>query len=101
VRLSLDYRPGDDTSWRLGRTTNVSASGVLFEPDPAGGVLDLGVPIEMGLILPPEVVGSLATRIVCTGRIARTVAGTPTSSRIVAATIVNYRFQQGDKGGEA
>ena len=95
VQLAIHYRQ-DDLLWRQGRTENVSTSGVLFDPDPTGGPIDPGASLEMRLIMPPEVVGPVAARVVCAGSVVRTVPRTAQAQSAMAATIVSYRFAQGD-----
>ena len=82
--------------WLDGMTENISSSGVLFLADRA---LELNTPVEMNLIMPPQIVGSAATRVVCFGRVVRTVPPpTPDARAAVAATIAGYRLVRGDRG---
>jgi hypothetical protein len=62
----------------------------------------LNAVIEMNLIMPREIVGASATRVVCMGKIVRIVEATPPEmSPALAATIVRYRLERSDRAGEA
>lgn len=85
--------------WLDGTTENISSSGVLFLSD---RVLEPDTPVEMNLIMPPQIVGPAETRVVCSGRVVRTVPpATPDARPALAATIAKYRLVRGDHGDEA
>jgi len=100
VTIEMRYRQGTHMPWLDGMTENISSSGVLFLADRA---LELNTPVEMNLIMPPQIVGSAATRVVCFGRVVRTVPPTPDARAAVAvaATIAGYRLVRGDRGEDA
>jgi hypothetical protein len=97
VTFAIEYRRGRLHDWQIGVTRNVSASGVLFTEATADRSLAPQEAIDMRLIIPSNVDGRPATRVLCTGRVARI---TPPSGsdqpRTVAATIGRYRLLRGD-----
>jgi PilZ domain-containing protein len=95
VTLALRYRQGTDMPWLHGVTQNISSSGVLFQAD---RTLTPNAPVEMNLIMPPQVVGPAATRVVCYGRVVRTMQSpTPDVPPALAATIAEYRLVRSDE----
>jgi hypothetical protein len=99
VHLALGYRQRAVLPWLYGRTENVSSSGVLFVGDVGDPILDVNTPMEMNLVVPPEIVGA-ATRIVCYGRVVRTVRPRiPGVGPAFAVTIAEYRLVRGDRDG--
>jgi hypothetical protein len=62
------YRPAGDIRWREGRTENISESGVLFHgPE----LVQVEVPVELMMAVPPEVAGQAAGTSIGRGRIVR------------------------------
>jgi hypothetical protein len=98
VHLASRYRQRADLPWRYGRTENVSSSGVLFVGDVSDLILDVNTPMEMNLVMPPEIVGAAGTRVVCYGRVVRTVRPRmPDVRPAFAVTIAEYRLVRGDR----
>ena len=96
LQIVVCYRQGD-LPWQKGQTLNISSSGVLFERDWRDRMLDPSAAIEMTLIMPPEIVGAATTRVVCVGRVVRTVAASGSDARpALAATTVDYRLVRGE-----
>lgn len=89
IRLPLGYRSGESEAWLNGTTENISASGVLFLAD---HLEEPGTPIEMSLLMPQEILGRFTSRVICRGRVVRTVAPTEGGRPRMAATIASYRF---------
>jgi hypothetical protein len=86
--MRVRYRPQDTDRWLLGRTENVSRSGVLFE---AEQLLDIDSLIELQLMLPGADGG--ASDVLCLGRIVRQIEPPTEGARpSLAATIEEYRF---------
>ncbi len=81
--------------WLEGQTQNISSSGVLFSAD---RTVPPDAPIEMNLIMPPQIVGPSATRVVCFGRVARTIEPSAPGGPAVAATIAGYRLVRSNRG---
>ena len=98
VHLVLRYRQGAGLPWTHGRTEDVSSSGVLFVADAGDGSLDVSTPIEMNLVMPPEIVGTAGARVVCYGRVVRAVPPRmPDVRPALAVTIAEYRLVRGDR----
>jgi hypothetical protein len=85
IRTELDYRTSSDGSWRRGLTLNISRSGVLFE---AENEVEPKTMIEMRIVFPPEITGSVPANVVCWGPIVRA------QGVALAAAILRYRFSR-------
>jgi hypothetical protein len=97
VTFAIEYRRGRFHDWQIGVTRNVSASGVLFTEANADRSLAPEEAIDMRLIIPSDMPGRPATRVLCTGRVARIVPpGGSDQPRTVAATIGRYRLLRSD-----
>src|SRR4051812_50159187 len=84
--LPLRYREAGG-AWHDGRIENISRSGVLFHGD---DLPDVDAEIEIVFALP---VHPTPPRIVCRGRVVRTIASDRgDGARRAAATIARYRF---------
>ena len=93
VAFAIRYRQRKQRRWQNGLTQNVSATGVLFGEAAREARLQLDASLEMELTIPSDLPGGVATRIFCSGRVARIVdAGIVDWPRIVAATIAKYRL---------
>jgi hypothetical protein len=91
--FAIQYRQRFERRWQSGITHNVSASGVLFGEAAGDGQLQLDAPIEMELIIPTELLGGAATRVLCLGRVIRIVEACAVDKpRVIAATISKYRL---------
>jgi len=89
--MRVRYRTQDTERWLLGRTENVSRSGVLFE---AEQLLDVDSHIELQLLVPGSGADGGASDIRCVGRVVRQVAAPTEGARpSLAATIEEYRFE--------
>src|SRR5262245_13238440 len=93
MQLRLSYRSSESEAWLNGTTQNISASGVLFIVD---HLKEPGTPIEMNLLMPVEILG-FTSRVICRGRVVRTVVPTEGGRLAMAATIARYRFARGNK----
>ena len=89
IRMTVLFRPSGDVDWRMGRTANVSRSGVLFGAD---GLMDPDTPVEVGLILMEETGADPAPQIMCFGNIVRAAAAPGEKSPTMAARFFDYRF---------
>jgi len=93
LHLPLRYRRLGETQWHVGKTENISRSGMLFQTD---DVLQPNSQLEINLVLPAEIAGLAGTEVVCRGEVVRTVEGKgETVSPALAARILQYHFQHG------
>jgi hypothetical protein len=65
------YRQLGESEWRLGRTENISRSGVLVRAEKQ---VEVNAPVELRVELPPPASGKETAEIVCHGRVVRTVS---------------------------
>ena len=91
VHAPVRYRTSSDEPWHSGETKNVSRSGVLLR---AEALLDLDMPIELIVDLPPVITGEPAAAVVCYGRVVR-VDSTFDEAPLVAAEFSSYRIVRG------
>jgi PAS domain S-box-containing protein len=93
LHLPLRYRRLGETQWHVGKTENISRSGLLFQSD---DVLQPNSQLEISLVLPAEIAGLAGTEVVCRGEVVRTVERQGESvSPALAARILQYHFQHG------
>ena len=93
LHLPLRYRRLGETNWHVGKTENISRSGLLFEADEA---LQPSAQLEINLVLPAEIAGLSETEVVCRGEVVRTVEpNEKTLHPALAARILQYHFQHG------
>jgi hypothetical protein len=88
IHAPVRYRTSDGL-WHRGTTENISRSGLLLHADEG---LTLDTPIELVVELPPVLAGVPAARVVCRGRIVRTVASRYADGAFFAASITHCRF---------
>jgi hypothetical protein len=95
----MRYRKVGENQWRHGTTENISRSGVLFR---AEEVVQPAAQLEINLIFPVELSGLSPTEVMCRGEVVRTVQPSePTMSPALAAKILEYHFQHGNRIAEA
>ncbi|MGH9353227.1 MAG: PilZ domain-containing protein [Terriglobia bacterium] len=90
VEMLVRFRGAREPAWHKGRTENVSRTGVLLRCDLE---MEIDAPVEMGFILPAEVLGRPGAEVECRGFVARVeppARGRPEAR--VAVTISDYRF---------
>ena len=93
LHLPLRYRRLGETRWHVGKTENISRSGMLFQADEA---LQPHSQLEINLVLPAEIAGLSETEVVCRGEVVRTVESPESKvSPALAARILQYHFQHG------
>jgi len=93
LHLPLRYRRLGEAQWHVGKTENISRSGLLFQTD---DVLQPNSQLEINLVLPAEIAGLAGTEVVCRGEVVRTVEKKgDTVSPALAARILQYHFQHG------
>jgi PilZ domain-containing protein len=93
LHLPLRYRRLGEKDWHVGKTENISRSGMLFQADE---VLQPSSQVEINLVLPAEIAGLSSTEVVCRGEVVRTIQGQGESlSPALAARILQYHFQHG------
>jgi len=93
LRLPLRYRRLGEAQWHVGKTENISRSGMLFEADE---LLEPAVQLEINLVLPKEIAGLSETEVVCRGEVVRTVEPHGEMlSPALATRILQYHFQHG------
>jgi hypothetical protein len=95
--MAMRYRCGSSDCWREAVTENVSRSGVLFVAD-IGETVVMNTRVEMRLKM-PDIGGSPAARVICSGRVARIDHAPPGPRAHVAVTIDRYRLEPGGHGG--
>ncbi len=66
----LHFRGLGEFGWSMGKTENISVSGVLFR---SGRIMEPNTQVEMSLLPPKEVVGEASGSVYRRGRVARTV----------------------------
>jgi c-di-GMP-binding flagellar brake protein YcgR len=90
LNLSVRYRPLGAEEWCVGRTENISRSGVLVRT--ANGI-DIDTSVEIRLELPTVTAGKDSAEIWCRGRVVRTVCQTDGSMQPgYAIAIEQYDF---------
>ena len=93
LHLPLRYRRLGENEWHVGKTENISRSGMLFEADE---LLQPSAQVEINLVLPAEIAGLSATEVVCRGEVVRAVEQRGDAmSPALAARILQYHFQHG------
>ncbi len=72
LHLAVRYRQVGEADWCVGRTENISRSGVLVRTEKS---VHVDTPVELRVELPPLVPGKKeSTQIWCHGRVVRTIA---------------------------
>ncbi len=72
AEVPLHYRVAGGFAWQMGKTQNISESGVLFR---AQRIMQVGTAIEMNFS-PPKELWNGSSRISCRAKVVRTVAST-------------------------
>jgi PAS domain S-box-containing protein len=90
LHLPMKYRPIGEQDWRKGTTENISRSGLAFRVEET---LSPNAQLEINLVLPVEIAGLSAAEVVCRGEVVRTLEGDETPTPVMAAKILQYRFQ--------
>jgi hypothetical protein len=99
IQMGVRYRPSGETEWREAQTENISRSGVLLRVSEA---LNVSALVEMRFSLPLETGGEKAAEVFCEGWVVR--AERPPAREklpVMAAKILDYRFERGRNGCEA
>ena len=92
LEFPLQYRTGDETTWRRGRSANISRSGVLFL---AESPLHPETSIEVSFVVPVRIPGEPPASVICHGHVARQAVVDDSHDRVaIAATIEAYRFRR-------
>ncbi|MFB3814944.1 MAG: PilZ domain-containing protein [Terriglobales bacterium] len=68
--IAIRYRSAGSAKWHIGKTENISCSGVLLR---CRAALQPATPVEVRFALPPQLSGEKALDVVCAGSIVRTV----------------------------
>jgi PilZ domain-containing protein len=89
LHLAVRYRQVGAGDWCVGRTENISRSGVLVRTDEP---VDVDVPIELRLEMPIIPAHQEPAEIWCRGRVVRTVAAVDRPSTAYAVAIEEYDF---------
>jgi len=91
LQLPLRYRPVGQADWLMGRTEDISSSGVLFRVD---RLYDVNTPLEVSIVLAAAAAyPDKKPRVECEGRVVRTVpAEAPQAQPAVAVSIARYAF---------
>ncbi len=84
--VPVQFRPkGSSESWRVGRSENISRSGLLFTVE--GDLPAVGSELELVFLLPAEICGTAAATVLCHARVARIKESTRKELARVAAAI--------------
>ncbi len=68
TRIPIRYRPRGERGWILGKTENLSCTGMLFH---GAAPLEPHTPVELGFILPAEVAGETPVQVTCNAFVVR------------------------------
>ena len=88
VEMIIRLRRAGEQEWHEGRTENASRSGVLLRCNLR---MEIEAPVEMGFILPAEILGSPCGEVECRGVVTRVEPNGRRESK-VAVTIADYKF---------
>ncbi|MGH9770510.1 MAG: PilZ domain-containing protein, partial [Candidatus Acidiferrales bacterium] len=66
MKMPIRFRKPGEEAWRAGMTENVSRSGVLFR---SNCTMKRNSELQMGFILPREVLGQAGAEVECRGRV--------------------------------
>jgi hypothetical protein len=92
IRVPLLFRRTGQISWSQGYTENISRSGILFSSEEAVAV---GTRLELTFKLRGEEVGGEEGAVViCQARMVRSVQPPATTTRALAARILDYRLMR-------
>ena len=89
MAVPLEFRQSADAGWQTARTLNLSRTGILFRTE--GAAPDQEGQIEFIVSL-PLFSAEMASRVRCTGRVARVASEVPDGGRAVGVTIESYEF---------
>ena len=90
LHLRLRYRPVGDPGWHVGRTENISHSGVLFRSE---DLLPVNTPVQLRVALPMTTLGGMRSEVQCEARIVRAVLpSTADPLPALAASIGKYQL---------
>ncbi|MGH9403399.1 MAG: PilZ domain-containing protein [Terriglobia bacterium] len=90
IELPIRYRELGTVDWRVGKTVNISMSGVLFR---SAQSLQPKTQVEIALTLPVAISGECPAELGCRGTVVRQVSiEEPNGSLVLAASILRYRF---------
>jgi hypothetical protein len=99
LQVPLHFRTPEDFAWNMGKTENISTSGVLFQ---SGKVLNVDTPIEMTFTVPPETLGKPGGLVQCRGKIVRKAGNAGPNARLsLAAKFLHYRFARASRDSYA
>ena len=90
IELPIRYRELGTADWHVGKTVNISMSGVLFRSAQA---LQPQTTVEIALTLPVAISGECPAELGCRGTVVRRVSIEKSDdSSVLAASILRYRF---------
>lgn len=94
IAMPLNYRqPGEDV-WHDGQVQNISRSGVLFS---AEELIEESSPIELTFQLPVEIGGESTAKVLCLGKVVRTVSpASPDQPPALVVIIRSFHLVQDD-----
>jgi PAS domain S-box-containing protein len=99
LQVPLKYRLVGEGDWHEGSTENISRSGMLFR---AEGLVPVRSQLEINLVLPWQIAGLAATKVICRGEVVRALQPDEFAVRpALAAKILQYHFQHGSQHAEA
>lgn len=83
VEIPINFRNVSEFAWNLGKSNNLSRSGVLFR---AVQPLMTGTQVEVEFVAPPGFGPDAGELVACRGRVVRTLPPAPTDRRTGIAT---------------
>ncbi len=90
VALAIRYRSENEIAWHIGRSENISRSGVLFRGDHP---VELLTPVEMIVLLPATAGRPHGARVLCHGYVVRTVTMPSAEVAVeIGTTIADFEF---------
>jgi hypothetical protein len=90
IKMPLRYRVFGEDEWRLGKTVNISSSGVFFRCQVSA---DRGTKVEMNFVLPNSRIKESGLEVACKGEVVRLEPSPGLDNQpSVAVAISDYRL---------
>jgi hypothetical protein len=96
LHLVVRCRPVGASDWRVGRTENISSTGVLMRYDEP---IAVDLPVELRVEMPMMAAGNEAAEIWCRGRVVRAVSGPRGDTRVKYAVAIEQYYLQAPSAG--
>lgn len=89
TELAINFRRAGEFAWSMGKTSNISRSGVLFR---AVNQLGPSTALEMEFVAPSEFGAEAGQLVSCRGKVVRALSPPPDDRRAtIAATFTKFR----------